>query len=207
MAAQDYFWNPRPASGQAVSAAPARGTRRPQVTSTGTAIRPGSASRQPSVRLFFVDDGLTLTLLSRLLADERAADLLNGELATTPIHKLLEQRHNIPGDLNSALVARCLLELPDRSVAFPLLPTGKCRLGQPARVKGRIISLVRRDDELVLRVDNEQVGTQARLGLPGCMQRGWLLTDLRGCQVIAGGFIRRPRSNDLVIGFAALLDG
>lgn len=176
--------------------------------------RPGPISQQWEMRLIFVDDYVTITLLSRLLATEPRMALLDHPIMSDIRQDI--QQIRIPSDLNGALIATRLLE-----IGGPLISDigdhGGPYLDQPVRLEGTIKkvdsgpdpggSVDRKSPDvsitdlcLHIKMDN---GADSVLLLSRAVSYGWTTPDLQDRRILAIGLLRRPR--DRVVIAAAVM--
>lgn len=170
-----------------------------------------SISRQWEMRLIFVDDRVTFTLLSRLLATESRVTLLDHPVMSDIKQDFQQSR--VPSDLNSALIAARLLE-----IGVPLVSDlGEQEmpyLDQPVRLEGIIKKVESELDsldpgspgalsaDLYLHIKGDQ-GAGSILLLKMALSYGWTAADLEGRRILAIGLLRRPR--DRVVVAAAVM--
>ena len=175
---------------------------------------PGAISQQWEMRLIFVDDNVTITLLSRLLATEPRMALLDHPMMSDIRQDIQQTR--IPPDLNSALIATRLLEIGG-ALIFDIDDHEGPYMDQPVRLEGTIKKVDSGSDPgssvdlkspgvstadlcLHIKMDN---GADSLLLLSRAVSYGWTTPDLQDRRILAIGLLRRPR--DRVVIAAAVM--
>jgi hypothetical protein len=146
-------------------------------------------------QLFYVDDSLMVALLSRIAACAELRQVLRLLPEMKPLQPWPPERW-VPGDVNPALAAVCLIQAAQRHVALPALDAS-VRIGQPASTGGDVTDLRRDMDDLLIRVHDPDSSARTGMRLLGGVRQGWQLADLRGRRVLGIGITRRARYRQL----------